>query len=121
MDVGTSVNDELINALKKSNLTDADDGIGSPAYADGLYHYVYERNEAELAVDGQITSDADVIKLYYQRELTRTVFDDGVVSAEDAYEDDPNEIRQGVITVETHYVGGSKDGTGKTDQGLLPV
>ena len=116
VDVGTSVNDELINALKKSNLTDADDGIGSPAYADGLYHYVYERNEAELAVDGQITSDADVIKLYYQRELTRTVFDDGVVSAEDAYEDDPNEIRQGVITVETHYVGGSKDGTVNTDK-----
>ena len=116
VDVGTSVNDELINALKKSNLKDADDGIGSPAYADGLYHYVYERNEAELAVDGQITSDADVIKLYYQRELTRTVFDDGVVSAEDAYEDDPNEIRQGVITVETHYVGGSKDGTVNTDK-----
>ena len=116
VDVGTSVNDELINALKKSNLTDDDDGIGSPAYADGLYHYVYERNEAELAVDGQITSDADVIKLYYQRELTRTVFDDGVVSAEDAYEDDPNEIRQGVITVETHYVGGSKDGTVNTNK-----
>ncbi len=115
-DVGTSVNDELINALKKSNLTDADDGIGSPAYADGLYYYVYERNEAELAVYGQITSDADVIKLYYQRELKRTEFDDGVVSAEDAYPDDPNEIRQGVITVETHYVGGSKDGTGKTDK-----
>ena len=90
--------------------------LASPAYADGLYHYVYERNEAELAVDGQITSDADVIKLYYQRELTRTVFDDGVVSAEDAYEDDPNEIRQGVITVETHYVGGSKDGTVNTDK-----
>ena len=116
VDVGTSVNDELINALKKSNLKNADDGIGSPAYADGLYHYVYERNEAELAVDGQITSDADVIRLYYQRELTRTTFDDGVVSAEDAYRDDPNEIRQGVITVETHYVGGSKDGTGKTDK-----
>ena len=60
VDVGMSVNDELINALKKSDLTDADDGIGSPAYADRLYHYVYERNEAELAVDGQITSDADV-------------------------------------------------------------
>ncbi len=116
VDVGMSVNDELINALKKSDLTDADDGIGSPAYADRLYHYVYERNEAELAVDGQITSDADVIKLYYQRELTRTVFDDGVVSAEDAYEDDPNEIRQGVITVETHYVGGSKDGTVNTNK-----
>ena len=116
VDVGTSVNDELINALKKSDLTDTDVGIGSPAYADGLYHYVYERNKAELAVDGQITSDADVIKLYYQRELRRTTFDDGVVSAEDAYRDDPNEIRQGVITVETHYVGGSKDGTGKTDK-----
>lgn len=113
---GTSVNDELINALKKSDLTDTDVGIGSPAYADGLYHYVYERNKAELAVDGQITSDADVIKLYYQRELRRTTFDDGVVSAEDAYRDDPNEIRQGVITVETHYVGGSKGGTGKTDK-----
>ena len=95
-------------------MTDTDDGLGSPAYADELYHYVYEKNAAELAVDGQITSDADVIKLYYQRELKRTEFNDGVVSGVDAYEDDPNEIRQGVITVETHYVGGSKDGTVNT-------
>lgn len=101
--VDTPVTDELIQSLVKNNLTATDEPDGY------VYSFEYEKYEtAELGVNGVII-DGSVIRLYYDRVLKTSVFNDGkLVTAEDSTTDEDNEIRQGHIKVVTHYVGGSR-------------
>ena len=93
--------DTLIDGWKKS-LTDADLGYGYwQGDGSGIYQYSYARYEV----------DGTTVKLYYDRILHTSTFADGrQVTAEDNTSDEANEIRQGKITVETHYVGGTNPG-----------
>lgn len=102
--VDTPVTD-LIQPLVKENLTATDEPDGY------VYSFEYEKYEtAELGVNGVII-DGSVIRLYYDRVLETSDFNDGkLVTAGDSTDDEDNEIRQGSVTVKTHYVGGSRKG-----------
>lgn len=111
--IGETLTD-YIDQLKKADLTMSDKGIINSQNQE----YAYAYSEAETSARGKnpLTIEAGcTIKIYYNRIVERTTFNDGIaIKAGDSTEDKDAEIRQGQITVTTHYIGGSQNGNGKT-------
>ena len=114
VDTGTEITEALLRekGLIRKDLTGSD--LHIKPNQDGIYTYEYDRElESGEPIYGFV-EDGTTIRIYYDRVLQKSSFDDGIaVTAKDntAESDGSHEIRQGKITVVTHYVGGSEDGT----------
>ena len=76
---------------------------------------IRDRESGETNSGIAVFAEDNVIRIYYDRVLEKSTFDDNLgVTASDSIPDERHEIRQGKITVETHYVGGSLDGQGES-------
>ena len=109
VDTGTEITEALLReeGLIRTDLT------GRDLHIDGEDDYTYEYDSALEAGEPiyGIEEDGTTIRIYYDRVLQKSTFNDGHgVTARDSIPDERHEIRQGKITVVTHYVGGSLDG-----------
>ena len=114
---GTEITYELLaqQDLIRTDLTDEDLHIVPDQ--NGSYNYVYDAaQESGEAISGfRVFAEDNVIRIYYDRVLEKSTFDDklGVTASDSTADNDgTHEIRQGKITVKTHYVGGTLDGQG---------
>ncbi len=117
VDTGTPITEDLLREkdLIRTDLTDEDLHIAPNQNGTYTYEYdsVQETDESKYGFE----EDGTTIRIYYDRVLQKSSFDDGIaVTAKDntAESDGSHEIRQGKITVVTHYVGGTQDNTTKT-------
>ena len=114
---GTEITYELLaqQDLIRTDLTDQDLHIVPGQNGSYTYKYDAAQESGETNSGIAVFAEDNVIRIYYDRVLEKSTFDDNLgVTASDSIPDERHEIRQGKITVETHYVGGSLDGQGES-------